>query len=238
VDTRPKATEAAPAKNSELQSLLSAHLFGLPEPGNLAGDQLPLTSLNLELTGVMVRGADSLAVIRIGGSEETSIGIGQEIQAGATLYAVYPDRAVLRRAGILEGLMLKDGAPALPAGSILSPEKSSAMQSGIRGGGNQYTVDRDTMTQQMQRPEFLTQALVVPNAGGGFLVREIQPGSVYEKLGVRVGDVIRSVNGQAINNMEEVMKVYQQLGGLQQAGNVTLEVSRAGRTEVLHYSLQ
>ena len=147
---------------------------------------------------------------------------------------------VLRRGGALESLVLKDSL-ALPEGAIVtSPQyRNNAPLSGIRGsGGNSFTVERSTLTQQMQKPEFLSQALMVPNAGGGFLVREIQPGSVYEKLGIRPGDVIRSVNGQPINNMEEVMKLYQQLGGINQVGNVAIEVTRGGRTESLQYNIE
>ena len=65
-----------------------------------------------------------------------------------------------------------------------------------------------------------------------------QPGSVYEKLGVRTGDVIRSVNGQPINNMDEVMKLYQQLGGIDRVGSVAIEVTRGGRTESLQYNIE
>jgi S1-C subfamily serine protease len=155
------------------------------------------------------------------------------------LQAVHPDRAVLLRAGILESLPLKDAVPALPEGSIVTGAvRREAPGFGIEHEGNEFRVNRDSMLQQMQRPDILTQALIVPNSGGGFLVREVQPGSVYEKLGVRVGDVIRSVNGQPINSMDDVMKVYQQLGGLHRAGNVNLEVARAGRIESLQYNLK
>ena len=55
---------------------------------------------------------------------------------------------------------------------------------------------------------------------------------------MRTGDVIRSVNGQPINNMDEVMKLYQQLGGINQVGNVAIEVTRGGRTESLQYNIE
>jgi len=240
VDQRPTAPVADAA--AELRQLLSANLFG---QADLAGGQhlsqanIPLTSLNLVLTGVMVGGTNNFAFISINGSNETAFGLGDEILAGATLHAVYPDRALLRRGGALESLELKDDA-ALAAGSIVSSpqHRNNAPLSGIRGSGTNFTVERETLTQQMQKPEFLTQALMVPNAGGGFLVREIQPGSVYEKLGVRTGDVIRSVNGQPINNMEEVMKLYQQLGGINQVGNLAIEITRGGRTESLQYNIE
>lgn len=236
--TAPIADNAA-----ELRQLLGANLFGqadITSGRNLSPASIPLTSLNLVLTGVMVGGANNFAFISINGSNETAFGIGDEILSGASLHAVYPDRAVLRRGGALESLVLKESV-ALPEGSIVtSPQYRSDAPplSSIRGSGNSYTVARNTLTEQMQKPEFLTQALMVPNAGGGFLVREIQPGSVYEKLGVRTGDVIRSVNGQPINNMEEVMKLYQQLGGINQAGNVAIEVTRGGRTESLQYNIE
>jgi general secretion pathway protein C len=239
-DARPMAPIADSA--AELRQLLSANLFGQADVAagqGMSPSSIPLTSLNLVLTGVMVGGTYSFAFISINGSNESSFGIGDEILAGATLHAVYPDRAVLRRGGALESLVLKDNL-GLPEGSIVtSPQnRNDAPLSGIRGSGGNFTVERSTLTQQMQKPEFLSQALMVPNAGGGFLVREIQPGSVYEKLGMRAGDVIRSVNGQPINNMEEVMKLYQQLGGVNKIGNVAIEVTRGGRTESLQYNIE
>ncbi len=240
-DQRPATPVADSAAG--LQQLIGANLFGQVDlaagQNNLSPATIPLTSLNLMLTGVMVRGAGSFAIISANGQEATSFSIGEEILAGASLHAVYPDRAVLRRAGILEALVLKDSI-ALPEGSIvMSPQyRNETPFAGIRGSGNTFTVERNTLAQQMQRPEFLSQALMVPNAGGGFLVREIQPGSVYEKLGVRTGDVIRRVNGQPINNMDEVMKLYQQLGGVNQTSNVSIEVMRGGRSESLQYNIE
>ena len=228
---------------ADLRELTNANLFGQVDlsagQNNLSPATIPLTSLNLVLTGIMMRGIGGFAIVSANGGEATSYAVGDEILAGATLHAVHPDRALLRRAGMLESMLLKESA-VLPEGAIVTSlqYRGAGSLAGIQGSGNNFTVQRNTLTQQMQKPEFLTQALMVPNAGGGFLVREIQPGSIYEKLGVRTGDVIRSVNGQPINNMEEVMKLYQQLGGVNQAGSVSIEIMRGGRSESLQYSLQ
>jgi len=239
-DQRPIAPIADSA--AELRQLLGANLFGQVDVAAGQGQSpasIPLTSLNLVLTGVMVGIANNYAFISINGANETAFAIGDEILSGATLHAVYPDRAVLRRGGALESLVMKDSV-ALPEGAVVtSPQhRKDAPLSGIRSSGNEFTVERSSLTQQMQKPDFLSQALIVPNAGGGFLVREVQPGSVYEKLGMRIGDVIRSVNGQPINNMEEVMKLYQQLGGINKVSNVAIEVTRGGRTESLQYNIE
>jgi general secretion pathway protein C len=247
LEPAPAQTDARPVapivdSAAELRQLLSANLFGQADvttgQGMSPSSILP-TSLNLVLTGVMAGGANSFAFISINGANESSFGLGDEILSGATLHAVYADRVILRRGGVLESLALKDNL-ALPEGAIVtSPQyRNDAPLAGIRGNGSNFTVERDTLTQQMQKPEFLSQALIVPNAGGGFMVREIQAGSIYEKLGVHKGDVIRSVNGQPINNMEEVMKLYQQLGGVNQVDNVAIEVTRGGQTESLQYNIE
>jgi general secretion pathway protein C len=220
-----------------LQSLLSANLFGRvtaeAKPA-VALDTIPPSKLSLVLTGVMVTPAGSFALISADGGPEAPFSVGQEISTNVTLYSVYSDRVLIRRGAAVESLMLKDAAQSLPGGVTPNPVANSRI--GIqRNSNNSFTISRDQLTQQMQTPEFLTQALMVPNAGGGFLVREIQPGSVYEKLGLRVGDVIKTVNGQPVNSVEDVMRLYAQFGS---ASNVQIDVRRGGRDESLTYNIQ
>jgi general secretion pathway protein C len=240
----PKANLVADTGDYNLQALVSANLFGQAAPtakADVALESVPISNLNLVLTGVMVTPGGSFALISSDGSPELPFGVEQEITNGVTLYAVYSDRVLIRRGGATESLMLKDNGQNLADGSIISPRTPSrrvARNSNtgiVQQGGNNFRVDRQQLTQQMQNPEFLTQALMVPNAGGGFLVREIQPGSVYETLGLRVGDVINSVNGQQVNSVEDVMRLYAQLGT---ASNVQIDVRRAGRSESLVYNIQ
>lgn len=222
-----------------VQTLLTANLFGQAAPAAkataVALEAIPLSSLSLVLTGVMVTPAGSFALISADGGPEAPFKIGQEISANVSLYAVYADRALIQRGAAIESLMLKDTTQGLANGSIIAPTRAAARPPVQRNSANTFTVDRDQLTQQMQTPEFLTQALMVPNAGGGFLVREIQPGSVYEKLGLKVGDVINTVNGQPVNSVEDVMRLYSQFGS---ASNVQIDVRRAGRNESLQYNLR
>ena len=228
------------AGDYNIQTLLSANLFGQPAPSAKAApvalEAIPLSSLSLVLTGVMVTPAGSFALISADGGPEAPFTIGQEISANVSLYAVYSDRALIRRGAAIESLMLKDTSQGSTSGSFVTPSRATSHAPTVqRSGTNTFNVDREQLTQQMQTPEFLTQALMVPNAGGGFLVREIQPGSVYEKLGLKVGDVINSVNGQPVNSVEDVMRLYSQFGS---ATNVQIDVRRAGRNESLTYNLQ
>jgi S1-C subfamily serine protease len=88
---------------------------------------------------------------------------------------------------------------------------------------------------QLRSPEFLRQAMMVPQADGGFLVREITPGSLYEKLGLKAGDVIRSVNGSPVNNLDDAMQLYKKLGTV---GQVLIEINRGGKAETLEYTIR
>jgi general secretion pathway protein C len=234
---RPTATAT---QETALRDLLAASLFGQAPATAGSSNNLPLTALNLVLTGVMASGQSGFALISVDGATELPYGVGQDVSAGAKVHAVYGDRVVLRRGGTLETLPLKEFESKLAPGSIVSGAPAPSTSSNIvrAQGPNSFAVAREGINRQMQTPEFLSQAQMVPNAGGGFLVRQIQAGSLYERLGLRAGDVIRSVNGQPINNIDEVMRLYQQLGGLDNVGQLSVEVSRAGKPETLNYQLQ
>jgi hypothetical protein len=131
----------------DLAPMLSAHLFGEVQISAASVDpmQLPLSSLNLTLTGVMARGPSSFAFLSINGAPEMFITVGQEVTAGATLENVYPDRIVLRRGATLESVLLKDSDVILPPGSIVGPgaEKIIGTNRPRAGGAATTTVNRD-----------------------------------------------------------------------------------------------
>jgi S1-C subfamily serine protease len=50
------------------------------------------------------------------------------------------------------------------------------------------------------------------NPGGGILVESIPPGSVASQLRVQAGDVIVSINGNAVTSPEEFARIYREQG--------------------------
>jgi hypothetical protein len=107
----------------DLEPLFSANLFGQPErqAEDINPEQLPISKLNLVLTGVMARGAIGFAFLSVNNAPEIFVTIGQEVTAGVTLEDIYPDRIVLRRGATLESVLLKDSDVVLPPGSIVGP---------------------------------------------------------------------------------------------------------------------
>lgn len=230
------------APRLDIQSLLNAYLFGkldVPTTADLPSpSQVPLSSLNLVLTGVVVAGDDSIALISSASDPQQAFTLGEEITHGAVLHAVYADRAILMRAGVLESLILEEpsvdiktnrGIPGRPPVTPPAPTSNNIRKL----GHNQFSVPRNLISEQINNPAFLRQARIIPREDG-FYVRNLNRGSLYEKLGLQQGDVIRSINGEPVRSLQDAMKHYQNLGSTSQ---IQLEVLRKGQSEMLQFRL-
>lgn len=87
----------------------------------------------------------------------------------------------------------------------------------------------------------LNQARMVPNiipgSGGGvegFRFVSIQPGSIYEKLGFKPMDVIKSVNGESVNSPTKAMELY---NALRTESKIYMQIERNGRLEDFNYNI-
>ena len=69
----------------------------------------------------------------------------------------------------------------------------------------------------------------------GFRFVDIQPGSIYEQLGFKPGDEIRSVNNEAVNSPTKAMEMYNLL---KSSNFVQVGVARDGREERFNYTVK
>ncbi len=82
-------------------------------------------------------------------------------------------------------------------------------------------------------PEVLQQARAV-KVGDGFQILDIQPGSIYERLGIKRGDLIKTVNGEAVDSPQKAMQLY---NTLKNAGSISLGIERNGRSETMNFTI-
>jgi type II secretion system protein C len=79
--------------------------------------------------------------------------------------------------------------------------------------------------------QFLGSARVVPYYRGGqpygFRVSDVAEGAQIYQLGVRSGDIIKSINGIPIRSPQDALNAYQELG---KNTTVDLELERQGQT--------
>lgn len=88
----------------------------------------------------------------------------------------------------------------------------------------------------------LTQARVTPHVTAGMsgkpdgvVISEIQPGSLFENVGLVNGDIIQEVNGKPVTGVADLVSLYREL---RPGANLSVKVSRTGRQVVLNHTVQ
>lgn len=107
-------------------------------------------------------------------------------------------------------------------------------------GQNQFKLDRSViMKYTTNLPELLQQARAVPYTDasgkvGGFRLLDMQPGSIFEKLGLHKNDIIKSVNGQPVDSPAKAMELY---NSLKNSASIAIGVERDGKDEDMKYNI-
>lgn len=85
----------------------------------------------------------------------------------------------------------------------------------------------------------LMQAAAVPHYNNGvlsgFSLHDIEPGSVYEQIGIREGDMVTHINGQALNDVAGTIKL---LKSLKEEPNASMNLMRNGQPQTLSLVVQ
>ena len=119
--------------------------------------------------------------------------------------------------------------------------KREEMRKHIRKTGPYaYNVARSYLEKNMENMGSLgKQARIVPNYRGGrtqgYKLVGVRPGSLFRALGVRSGDVIKSVNGTTIDSPSKALGLFEKL---KTQSNVSLEIERRGQPKELSYTIQ
>ena len=110
--------------------LISYHLFGVaPASAPASSDNIPLSSLNLKLTGVVASDRGGFALISVNGQPQSAFFIGEVVTRNAVLDQVLPDRVVLLRGGSREALLLDDNEQNnSPENQLRIPDKVSNLR--------------------------------------------------------------------------------------------------------------
>lgn len=110
----------------------------------------------------------------------------------------------------------------------------------IKKSDTEFAISRKDLDGQLKDlPSILRDARVTPNlvpGGGieGFRFVWIKPGSIYEKLGLRPGDIVRGANNEEINDPN---KAQEALSALRNSDNLIINIIRNGREEKINYSI-
>ena len=97
-------------------------------------------------------------------------------------------------------------------------------------GENEYEVPRAEIDKTLSNlNDVAMQARIVPafkdGVAQGFKLFSIRPDSIYTKIGIQNGDVIRRINGFDLNSPEKALEVYSKL---KESSRIDIEVERNG----------
>ena len=231
----------------------------LPKPVVIGGDTGPApvpeakaswsaTPVRSSLHGTLVGTAMadparySLCQITNPDVNETQVySIGDKYQ-GARLYQVEKERVLIDNDGRNE--YIDNSAAAAPnMGTTPMPAPVAA-----NGGGegvkqlseNQYVIAKAEINNALTNmSDLATKARIVPSfkngVANGFKLFSIVPDSLYSKIGVQNGDVIRKINGYEMNSPDKALEIYQKL---RDATRIEIELERRGDTVRKSYSIE
>lgn len=178
----------------------------------------------------------------------------QEVEPGVRVASVERSHVILSRGGREEKLeLLPVGSRTRgSAGSAPSPVASRPREArpapgppagGIqvnRLGENAFSLDEATVGELTGNiNQFMTQARIIPyfegNQSAGYRLAALRPGSAFEQLGFKAGDIIQRVNAVELTSPEKMYTIFQ---NLRDEKRVTVDVLRQGQKNTLTYEIR
>ncbi len=128
-----------------------------------------------------------------------------------------------------------------PVASSSAPPPGQALGAGIKQtSDNEYEVPRTEIDRTLgDLNQVAMQARIVPafkdGVAQGFKLFSIRPDSIYSKIGVQNGDVIRRINGFDLNSPEKALEVYSKM---RESTRIEIELERNGSVVKKTYNVR
>lgn len=233
----PAATAPAAGRDwSERKVILDRNLFQVstlqpeepaaPEPA-AEDEELEATRLPLKLLGTVAASdprAAWAAVEETTRRERIVVRPQDRLLDKATVVRIERRRIVIENAGKREELALDDeGKPSLTplarasvAGRPAPAEVADLRERVQRLSEDSFQVQREEVNEAIRNPaELFSQARILPRYENGQMtgvqLNSIQPGSLFEEIGIRDGDVITQVNGIVVTSPQDSAALLREL---------------------------
>ena len=111
---------------------------------------------------------------------------------------------------------------------------------GIENVGNKFTISKALLDEKMKDiSAILTQARAIkiqnPDGTMAFKMTEMDPQGIFPYIGLQDQDIITSINGKPIYDMNEVMGLFSKIKNLDK---LQLGIKREGSDSVLDYNIK
>ena len=226
VSAPPPASVAPSRSGVDVQAIVNAHLFGVPEaPAQQNVEDAPETQMNLVLTAVFAAEDPAKGLAIIGESPQSAkvFAVGSTIRPGTKLHAVYVDRVILDRGGNLEALALpKRSSGAL----VINRPPARPQQSQVVDNLRRLAETNPSALTEIIRP----QPSFANGVQRGFRVYPGRNRAQFAKLGLVPGDLVLAINGVPLDDPQRSREIFNTIGS---ADRVTVTVERNGQSQEL-----
>ncbi len=238
-------------READFQTILDRNLFDSQAVGQ-AAEQIDLSRQQavatasspaqprgeMVLIGTVVAGEESLALIQVG-RKAGVFRLQDKLAPGVELIEITRQMAVISERGVRRELLLKtrNGTQAKQLRQA-RPNVSSADVLDL--GENRWQVSKAAADNARANLNSLLQtARMIPQQQNGqtigFRLVELDRGSLLEKIGLRVGDLVVEINQVALNSPEKALQIFQQV---REANNISLGLVRNGKRETFEYRFE
>jgi general secretion pathway protein C len=116
-------------------------------------------------------------------------------------------------------------------GSLLSDSPN-------RAGPRSFTLSKKTVNENLNDlKSIMSQAVVRPSLNEGvqegYIISNIAPNSLYEKMGLQNGDIIIDINNKHMQSADDLL---QTVNLMQSGSSIAVNVKRNGKIEAINYS--
>lgn len=240
-------------QEKDFQIILSRNLFnseatGEVEQVNLSNSPMKQSvtaettakMTDLGLIGTVVAGPNSLALIRHGKKVDV-FQLGEELAPRIRLEEITRKMVVIDDHGRRRELPLLPQKTNRP--QLINKTGKSAGRQGegiVSVSEGRWQISKTVADNARANLNSLLQtARVVPEMKNGstigFKLVELQRGSLLEKIGLKVGDLIVEINQVELNSPEKALQIFQQL---REANNISLGLIRNGQPRTFEYRFE
>ena len=236
-----------PSKKSSLsdyQTIIDRNIFSKVAVSAQKGDvdDLKSTSLRLALLGTIAGNRKtSAAIIQDTGAKTQGLyREGDSIQ-GATIKSIMRNKVILAIGNRDEALLMEgpeSGGTATVSDTgqpEAAAESAPAATAAVERNMNIKRSDIEASLKDIN--ELLSQASIQPHSTNGepdgLTITGIKAGSIFRKMGLRNGDIVKGVNNDAIKTAEDLMSMY---NDLKSAPDISLQITRRGQERSFNYN--
>ena len=208
---------------------------------------LPIKLMN---TVVLQDSIKSLASVQVRGDRDLQeVRVGDQISNLARIFKITRLEILVKNleSGVCESI----GSDKLRESrrspiSVMSPSDSRAYKAsmkkmaGIENEGNKFNISKALLDDKLKDiAGILTQAKAVkiqnPDGSMAFKMTEMDPNGIFPYLGLQDQDIITSINGKPIYDMNEVMSLFARIKNLDK---LQLGIKREGSEQNLDYNIR